>query len=222
MDDVIKLGPLLMKWDWVVIIVSGFFGYLLVRQRLKGTEEEKSKDILEALGNAIFISIMAWKLSYLLLNPLSVWNNPMVLLYFSGGYRGWMLAMICVYGYALFRSKKSNLPIASYLQSFGLGFSAASFLYHAMLSLISDADRWFNLGEMLLFAILIGWFYKGNSPDQLYQGFIWMGIGQIFLFFFQNPYVPVWLGLSKNQLIFLVVSVIGFLGSAKWINFKSS
>ncbi|MBP1930869.1 hypothetical protein [Ammoniphilus resinae] len=222
MQDVISMGPFIVKWSWVILGISGFVGYLIVKNHLKGTKEEWGNEILDSVGNSIFLSFVIWKLSLILFEPVSVLNNPMVLLYFSGGYKGWILAVISIFIYLFIQAKKHNIPISTYMQVYGLGFSSATAIYHFIPSLLGGADQLFHFGEVLLSVIFTGWFYKNHAANQVFQAVIWFGIGQIFMYFFMDVRVEVLAGLSKEQLIFLVVSFIGFLGLSKWVNFKET
>lgn len=222
MEELVKLGPLIIKWNWISMLVSGLIGNLLVKQGLKAAKEEKSREILGMIGNSVLLSFGIWKFSIIFFNPISIINNPMGLLYFSGGYRGWILAVIFVFAYALYQSKKQSLPVMTYIRLYGLGFSSAMGTYHFISSLIAHTDLLFHWGEILLSVIFAGWFYKGDSENQLFQAVVWFGIGQIFIHFFKDVHVEVWLGLSREQFIFLVVSLIGFLGLSKRMNFKES
>jgi len=222
MQDVISMGPFIIKWSWLILGFSGFVAYLIVKNHLIGIKEEWGKEILDSVGNSIFLCFVIWKLSLILFEPISVLNNPMVLLYFSGGYRGWILAVIFVFIYLLLQARKHNIPISSYMQFYGLGFSSAFAIYHLISAFTEKGDLVFHLGEVLISFIFSGWFYKNHAENQVFQAVIWFGIGQIFMYFFIDVRVEVWMGLSKEQLIFLVVTLIGFLGLSKWTNFKET
>lgn len=222
MEEVVTLGPLIIKWNWIALLLSGFMGFLFVKQGLIAAKEEKTQEILDMMGNSVLLSFGIWKVSIILFNPISVISNPMVLLYFSGGYRGWILAVISVFSYSLYQSKKQSLPVTTYIRLYGLVFSSAMGMYHFMALIINYTDFLFYLGEILLAVIFARWFYKGHSANQLFQAVVWFGIEQIFIQFFKEVHVEVWLGLSREQFIFLVVSLIGFLGLSRWVNFKES
>lgn len=209
MDQVIKWGPFLLKMELVAILVSGFLGYYLVKYYLKREREVKKEEILNVLGNTLLLGIGVWKLSLILFDPISVWNNPAVLLYFSGGYRGWILAILVVFVSLLYQSKKQNLPFWKFFQWIGLGFSTAFFVYHSIAIAASRIDTGFHNVQIILSLILIWWFFKKGTANHTFQGVVWFGLGQILAYFLKPA---AWLGLSQNQLIYLVVALLGVLG----------
>lgn len=225
MDEVMKWGPFLIKFHLVSILISGLLGYFLLKYHLKQMTEVQRGRILDTIGNSIFLGFVVWKLSLIFLNPISVINHPIHLLYFSGGYRGWMIALIFVFAYVIYQSKKQNEPLWRYYQLYGLGFSTMNLVYHVIFVAIDQVDLVFHLSQIFFSALFIWWFFKGYSAHSIFQGMVWLGILQIFVLFFTDRHTVIWLGLSKDQLIFLVVSLIGFFGSwiqQRWLNFNES
>ncbi|RXT07932.1 hypothetical protein [Ammoniphilus sp. CFH 90114] len=214
MEDAIKWGPLLVKWKWIVLLASVGVGYLLVKLRLKGMEQDQRSSILDTITHSVWVSIGIWKFSYILFNPMSVLSYPMTLVYFSGGYKGWILAVVSVFIYLLYKAKKQDMTIHLYIILLGLGYGGASALYHGISWVTSYNDRWFHLGEILLSVVFVWWFYRRESVSQAFHGMVWLGLSQIFIHYFKDVHVGMWWGLSRDQLIFLAISLIGFIGAA--------
>ena len=212
MDKVIKWGPFLLKIELVAIFISGLMGYFLVRHYLKREMGDKKDQILNMMGNTLYIGIGIWKLSLILINPVSVWNNPVVLLYFSGGYRGWMIAILVIFVYLVYQSKKQSLPLSKFFQLYGLGFSTAYLAYYYIYIVVDRTDTGFHFVQMILSLAFIWWFFRKGTANQAFQGVVWFGIGQVLVQYLQPYHVAIWLGFSRYQLIFLVVVLLGFLG----------
>jgi len=219
MLEVIRLGPLLIMVDWIILFFCGVCSFLWMKLQMK-KELKNGEGMLNAIGNGVFIVFAIWKSSYLLFEPLSVLDHPFVLIYFSGGYRGWILGLLTAFLYLSWESKKQHISLASYFRWLGLGFLIANGLYH-FIFLMKEPNPLLHAADFLLSAILFWWIYMGKSNDRAFQGWIWFGILQIFILFFHGQY-PILLGLSREQWIYISVSILGFLGQLKFINFKES
>ncbi|WP_134704401.1 hypothetical protein [Ammoniphilus sp. YIM 78166] len=219
MLEVIRLGPLLVRVDLIILILSGACSLLWMKFQIK-KELKNGEGMLNAIGNAVFIVFAVWKCSYLLFEPFTVLDNPFVLIYFSGGYRGWILGLFTAFLYLSWESKKQHIPLASYFRWLGLGFLIANGIYH-FIFLMKEPSTLLHAADFLLSAILFLWIYMEKSNDRAFQGWIWFGILQIFILFFHGQY-PILLGLSREQWIYISVSILGFLGQFKFINFKES
>lgn len=158
MADVFQLGTLFIKSSWIVIAVSALVGYVVMKRRMKQTNQGVSEMMENTIGSLIFLGIVIWKGSYLLLHPQKVIDNPMTLLYFSGGMTGiWITVAVCLAVLYVW-SKKQQLSIWRYvdlivvgLVAFGIPYLALSLLWDRQ-NLIIDL---FVIGAGCLFLFLV-------------------------------------------------------------------
>ncbi|WP_134703095.1 hypothetical protein [Ammoniphilus sp. YIM 78166] len=215
MEDAIMWGPLLVKWKWVVLLVSAGVGYGFIKLRLRGFEQVERATLLDTLSHSVWMSIAIWKFSFILFQPMSVIAYPVTIVYFTGGYKGWILAVISVFFYLLYQSNKQKISMNLYISLLGLGYGGASTVYHGVSWVINDSNPFFYLGEMFLSLLFTWWFFRKESVSQAFDGMIWFGISQIFIHYFKDVHVGMWWGLSRDQLIFLVICLICFIGSGR-------
>lgn len=92
MQDILKLGPFIIKVQLLVLALSGAFGYLILRLRGKGVGN-LNKVIQETILDSLLIAILVWKFSPIAFNPVKFIKNSLSLIYFTGGTRGALLAL---------------------------------------------------------------------------------------------------------------------------------
>lgn len=61
--------------------------------------------------NSFFLYVLVWKFSYILINPKMFLNMPFSAIYFDGGTKGHLLALIIVSIYLLFFAVKKHISI---------------------------------------------------------------------------------------------------------------
>lgn len=86
-----QLGPLVLNTELLVFLAAGMIGVLALRMGGKHLDKEEREKDISVAWSAVVIWIAVWKGSLLLVDPVSVVNHPMSLLFFSGGRIGvWM------------------------------------------------------------------------------------------------------------------------------------
>src|SRR5699024_6031873 len=163
-----KLGPFMIKYGLAATLISGMIGYLIVKQWIRKNMETEQEIILNVLGNGILLSVVIWKLSAFLFNPHAVLKNPSMLLYFSGGYKGWIVAIVLIFIYIYFQSRKKSIDHAIFFQMSALGFSVASTVYYLFAIFIERIDFVFHLGQVIVSFLFIWWFYKQRSAQNVF------------------------------------------------------
>ncbi|MFD0959240.1 TlpA family protein disulfide reductase [Paenibacillus chungangensis] len=97
----IQLGSFVLNTELLVYLASALTGALALRLLRRG-HPEKEADLSVAWGSML-MWIVIWKVSLLLIDPASVMQRPLSLLYFSGGTIGFWLASLASAGMAVFR-----------------------------------------------------------------------------------------------------------------------
>lgn len=119
------LGPLLIKYDWVLILLAGILSYFVVGKVLN-KEEDFKKDFINDMINAVLIGFFTYKFSSVLFQTENIINNPMEILYFSGGTKGLVLGLILALAYIAWRIRKSRYRVQSWLS--GIVYGTVTFL----------------------------------------------------------------------------------------------
>ncbi len=79
--NVIRLGPLLLNFDLLMLILSAVAAYLAIQTRLSKLNMEKVA--AEKFFRAMILGFFTWKLSLIIFDPVSVIQYPMSLIYFD-------------------------------------------------------------------------------------------------------------------------------------------
>lgn len=88
----IQLGSLVLNAELLVYLAAGIVGVLALRMGSRDMDKAEREMDLSAAWSAIVLWIAVWKGSLLLVDPMSVIQHPMSLLFFSGGRIGFWLA----------------------------------------------------------------------------------------------------------------------------------
>ncbi|MHB1654324.1 MAG: hypothetical protein ACYCVD_17895 [Desulfitobacteriaceae bacterium] len=210
MQEAIQWGPFLLKTQWLVIVVSGLAGYVVLRYRLKPTEYPQ-KRIAETIENSLIIAFVVWKFSLLLFNPVSVVTNPLALIYFSGGERGAWLSVAVLVFYFYHRSKKEHVSIWVYGDLLAAGFLAATAVYHLILLFLHEQTVWIDLSKALISLLVLLAILRTRAvgkPYYLNQTFLWFSLGQVFVSYLDPLKHNYLWGFSKEQVLFLLLAVL--------------
>lgn len=143
---VIQLGSLSIMLKWVILGIAVILGLVLLKIWLKGIQEkETQKKIFDILSNSIFIGFVSWKASLLLLEPQLIIKSPLSLLYFTGGSKGLLIAIIITISYVFFKLKKLDLSDHQIIH-IALFFSLAVVGgYHIIFAILLNNDTIYHL-----------------------------------------------------------------------------
>jgi hypothetical protein len=211
MQDAIVWGSLIIKYNYIAIAFSVLAAYMAMKYWLKG-KSDISKPILEDISNVFFWAFIIWKFSVIIFNPVSVINNPLYILYFSGGKRGILLAAIAVLIFLIIQSRKRKITIWMYAAVLSVGLLSYKLMY-SLFELFFNYPQSFMyiLSQIVLAIVLLIWLYNRKesfgNPHEIFQLILWFSIGQIFSYFLQSFHTAVFLGLSSIQLIFLAIAL---------------
>ncbi|MCU6712607.1 TlpA family protein disulfide reductase [Paenibacillus sp. J5C_2022] len=132
----IQLGSFVLNTELLVYLASALAGALALRLLRRG-HPGKEADLSAAWGSML-LWIVIWKGSLLLIDPASVVQRPLSLLYFSGGTAGFWLATIVSAGWALYRYSR-RYTMAESLTLTGMTASGWAAMY-ALASLFFSRD----------------------------------------------------------------------------------
>jgi hypothetical protein len=214
LQEIIQSGHFLIKVKWLVLAVSGLFGYAVMRLRLMKFGNIKNS-INDTLINILIIAALIWKFSLILFNPIKVLNNPLAIIYFSGGIHGFLLSLVISAIYLVYCSFKQGISMLTYIDFVISGFLAGTFVYNITALAVSRQFLMFYFSQSILSASLLLWQIKksgsAGSICNLNQILMWFSLGQIFISHFkaaqENIQSSIW-NFSPQQIIFYALSVL--------------
>jgi peroxiredoxin len=148
----LQIGSIIIRTEWIILFVVAIIGFATAGFRLH--KYEHRKQMLDVIFNAFLIGLFVWKGSIAFFQPIEVINNPMALLYFTGGSKGVWLGLIVGAVYIAFQSRKYQLNkfVTADAVLLGLMSSSASMIF---LELILELDVSFLEYVILLIGILV-------------------------------------------------------------------
>ncbi len=209
MVDVIQLGPFQVKTSVLIYLLSGLVGYLVIRLRGKDNKDQ-IQAITEIVSGMALLAFVLWKFSYVLFHPLKAVENPLSILYFSGGSRGMVLAGVGAALYVWIQLRKLQIPPNKVIYLTSIGLLAAWGTFHAQHLGLYEENDLYHLLQSVLAGVFYLWIHNRIPHNTRRNGWIqlvlWFIIGQIFVLFFKDS-AAYMLGLSKKQLLYLLLGI---------------
>jgi prolipoprotein diacylglyceryltransferase len=137
--DAFQIGPFTIKLSWLFISSSLFFTYLVLDSLLNKYPKEKVSIFYNIVLNSLFIVFLSYKFAYILFRPSIVWENPIGMIYFTGGIRELILGLVLssLYVISKFINHKMNQWLYWKLIVYGfVTFSAAYCIVQTVFSLL--------------------------------------------------------------------------------------
>lgn len=101
------LGPFIIQYEWMMYLISALSSYFIMKAALKANCSFQ-KAFLNAVVNASLIGLITYKFSSVLFKPSLLLENPISILYFTGGGKGILLGFFLAFVYLIRNFKKSN------------------------------------------------------------------------------------------------------------------
>lgn len=108
--DAFQLGPLVIKKSYLVLLFSCLLAYLYIAISLR-KKPEVVKTVENHLTSGLLIWILIFKFSIIIFRPSIIWTNPYGLLFFTGGTRGFYLAVVVTMVFLFWKLHQSNIHI---------------------------------------------------------------------------------------------------------------
>lgn len=232
MSDIYKIGPFLISYKMLVIVLAGVIGYLTLLFLLKRVEINK-RVVLDIVSSSIMILILTWKFGGVLFNPKQLFSNPLLILFLTGNNSTLLLGFCISAVYILYKLKNKGVPRNLFLDLISLSALPFLFIYNLLIPEYGYATRlpWgISLGSEkvayhptnIYFSIAIGiimvYAFKSNRSIGNCILFIktslLIGISGLLLTFLE-PQLNYLMGISLKQWIFLLIIVSGFFAHYK-------
>ncbi|MDQ0273942.1 hypothetical protein [Cytobacillus purgationiresistens] len=188
----VQIGNTSISLTWVAVLVSFFLVIILYRLITHNK-------VSDWFGNSLFLFFIIWKLSYIPLNFKLFIDTPLSIIYFNGGLKGLIFAVVTVTVYLIYLSKNK----AKHIRTEGHIVFLIFYLSFIPFKLILEFK---SIGILILLIPLLLMFflfkYKQNISttlsNQLYIIFFLIGILMSSLFdnLLSTEFISImWLGL---------------------------
>lgn len=139
MNEVIVWGSLIIPIQLLMLMGSALIGYFALSYRLSKLNETFShRAILDRLFQTFVVGLLIWKFSPLVFDMTFVLDNPMSLLYFSGGTKGLIIAGIYSVAALSYLTRKEKLPVLLFPDAILTVFLAGAGVYSLFLLVFSE------------------------------------------------------------------------------------
>jgi hypothetical protein len=138
---VIQIGSFAILLKWLLFGVAFLVGIIFIKIWLKRSQEDEiSKKLFDLYSNCLFILLIAWKGSLLLLEPILVLKSPLSLLYFTGGNKGLSIAIIITILYFIYKGRKISTQSVIVQSLLIFSLTVASVYNFLFLYLLEEQD----------------------------------------------------------------------------------
>ncbi|WP_461201233.1 TlpA family protein disulfide reductase [Anoxybacillus sp. TBDG-1] len=110
-----QLGAVVIQGENVLLIVNLLMTYVFFYYGLFVLKAKR--DVMDVIFNSFIYGLVIWKLSYGIVHPNVVLQNPLTLVYFNGGVVGLVLAAIFIVVYTYWQLKKQHISFDVYIRS---------------------------------------------------------------------------------------------------------
>lgn len=225
----IRLLHQLTNVEWLSMTFSGLVAYFVISRLLKG--EPSREPITDALFKSGLIVLAIWKLSPLVLQPTLLLDETLNLFSFllsTGTDPGLYLGVAAGVWFITYKIRKDSIPAVKITEvlPFGLlsGF-VVFFLLNRSVGTVTEMPwgiavdqssyRYHPLGlYQLIFGIATGllmiWAKRRGKSVSFGSFLLYFSLFQMTLTFFQYT-TPYFLGLSLQQLFFIVVAALSII-----------
>jgi hypothetical protein len=229
MPEIIQLGPFMIQSKWLLLIVSGTIGYVIMQAALKKTANNGYIPLLDKTINTFFMVFLCWKLSPLLLTPSILWTNPLGLLVLPGSIYGIWIGILLALLYLFRELRLLKVPGLFYADLLSVGLVSIIFIYQLLgwrygsltsvawgISILNPLFRYhpINIYVLLVTLPMLIWIYKHMAS--LGRGKIFINLlsyymmGLMLISFFEVK-INFLFGLSKYQMAYLCLMLFSFI-----------
>lgn len=114
------LGPFMIKHIYIVIIIAAIAAFYMLKWNTR-KDKPFQQIFLNTMFNSVFIWFLTYKFSSIIFQPTSFINNPLSILYFTGGSKGSVLGLILAFVYLFLTMKKRAYALNKWFPSFVYG-----------------------------------------------------------------------------------------------------
>lgn len=161
--NVLQMGSLAILFKWILLGTGIIIGLIFIRIWLqRSLSKEISKKVFDLLTNGLFLLVLVWKGSLLILEPKIVMKSPFSLLYFTGGEKGLAIAFLITIVYFIYMARKliSKNVIIQILLIFSLIVTSS---YHFLFLFFLEDNELLHLLMGSIASVFLYLFLKRNK-----------------------------------------------------------
>lgn len=103
----LHIGRFMIKYEWIIFLISIAVVYFVLKRWLKN-DQQFQQTFIDAIFNTAFIGFLTYKFSVVLFKPMMLFENPISVLYFTGGKKGGILGVILAICYLVWKTKREK------------------------------------------------------------------------------------------------------------------
>lgn len=233
MGDVINLGPFLIQYKLLMIIISGMVGYLVLDFRFRYIKNPNRKQVTEIFSGAAILLFFVWKFGFALMHPTQVFRDPILVLYTNGTEKTLILGVILAILYLYIKSRKMKIDLMELFDHLLIGILSSLFLYNLLnpqygystnlpwgVTLADSSIKYHPIHLYLAFVLGILLFFvfktslKKSHGELSRKMALILGVCGLF-FSFLSPQVLISLQLSLLQWISIILIIVGLIYKGK-------
>lgn len=151
------IGSFTVPSTWIALIAAFILAYIAVRLKF-------GKVPAVRFGDAVFYVIIIWKLSVILTDFKTVIHSLLAIVYFNGGFVGFILGMVFVIGKTWYDWKKGRLG----MEVLAVLFTSAVLVqtvFQVMMTVLNEGSLFVRIGTAVIFIglAIVVWVYNGRS-----------------------------------------------------------
>lgn len=215
LPEVIAFGPLRLDAGLLAALIAGAAGFLALKMRLRGhaAGSEQAELWGRLYVNAAIITLLCWKLLFLLREPSMLWERPSSIVIVRGSGFDAMIGLVAAAAYIAYVRSRMRIPGLVTLDVWPFAIIPACLVWTLLKSPL------YGLGYAalyaLLYVILLRVDAEAGSGRFAYIALLGSGIGGLLVSLFA-PYPPgavpdLTFGLTSLQWLFVVVGLLAAL-----------
>ncbi len=206
-----QFNSIIVQNENIYLLIGLLISYVMFYYGVRILKIERN--IMDLIFNSFINGVLIWKLSYVVLHPQSVLQNPMNILYFNGGYVGIGIGILFIIIYTWLKIKKQNIPMDSYTRAvvpvyFGY-FSA-----FVWIRVIEEPQNYPNILQAIVAVCFFILSSRFKSQKTLLQITIWFHLIQFEIALYKTKFVYAGI-ISKEVLVYISIIII-FLCISYW------
>ncbi|WP_078549096.1 hypothetical protein [Litchfieldia alkalitelluris] len=154
---VIQIGSFAMLTKWFNLGISIFLSLILIWFWLTFYKKDLRKVIFDIISGNVILGLFIWKASLTIFEPKLIIDSPLSLLYFTGGSKGLVIAILFVYIITFFQLRKKVISISEILFIAITCSFATVGLYNVMSGLLLIVNNLYHLLLGFTALFILGW-----------------------------------------------------------------
>ncbi|MFD2443998.1 hypothetical protein ACFSO7_08365 [Bacillus sp. CGMCC 1.16607] len=131
------LGPFTIKFIWLFLLAGLFLAYIIMDGWLMKDRTLNKNFLYQIILNSIMVVFITYKFSFLLFRPAILWENPIGILYFTGGSKGMVIGFILALLYLIRQFHLHQMNHWRYWRIIVYGFVTFTVSYYIVQTIFS-------------------------------------------------------------------------------------